>query len=152
MNTEALERLHRIAFSTPNLFTTVIILSFSFFIIYELNFGVLNFTAFSIALALFIPILGIKFDIKRYSFFIAFISISSILINALSKYFNTNPVGIFVAFITTTVLYFTSEAETLKVSIASSVESLLLYPNVATILGVLLGIIFIKFLNREING
>ena len=152
MNTEALERLHRIAFSTPNLFTTVIILSFSFFIIYELNFGVLNFTAFSIALALFIPILGIKFDIKRYSFFVAFISISSILINALSRYLNTNPVGIFVAFITTTVLYFTSEAETLKVSIASSVESLLLYPNVATILGVLLGIIFIKFLSKEING
>ncbi|WP_457548966.1 DUF2070 family protein [Archaeoglobus sp.] len=152
MNTEALERLHRIAFSTPNLFTTMIILCLSFLIIYELKFGILNFIAFSIALALFVPILNTKFNLRRYSFFIAFVSVSTILINTLSKYINTNPVGIFIAFITTTVLYFTSEAEVIKVSIASSVESLLLYPNVATILGVLLGIIFIKFMNREING
>ncbi|WP_456328285.1 DUF2070 family protein [Archaeoglobus sp.] len=152
MNTEGFEKLHKLSFSTPSLFVTLAILSFTVTLMHILNLGVLNFLAFSIILLLLKPVLRIKFNLNRYLFFLTFISISTLLTNAISRYLNVNPSGIFVAFVTTTVLYYMAEAEIIEVLVASFVASFVFYPNPATIVGVFFGIIFINFMNKNING
>lgn len=152
MNTEHLEKLHKIAFSTPSLLTSLVILIFSFVLTYILNLNVLNFLIFAVLLAIFVPLLKTKFELPRYTFFVTFVSIFSIFIDTISRFLNTSPNGIFVAFVTTTVLYFVSESNVIKTSIASTILSLAFYPNLITVLGVFFGIIFIFLMDKEFYG
>lgn len=152
MNTEYFEKLHRIAFSTPRLLTSTTLLILSSMLIYILNLKILNFLSFAIILAILIPLLKTKFEIARYTFFITFISISVILSDTISRFLNTFPNGIFVAFVTITVLYFMSESGIVKTSISSTILSLLFFPKPITVLGIFLGILFIFLMNKEFYG
>jgi len=153
MRTEGLEKLHRITFSTPKILTSLTILGLFLLLAYRFKIGILNFVVFSSILAVSIPILKVKFDLRRYTFFLAFVSLAVILIDIISKPLNTNPIaGIFVAFVSTTVLYFTSESNLIKTGIASLLMSMSISPTPLTVLGTLMGFLFVEAMDRDFDG
>ncbi len=152
MNTKDLERLHRIAFSTPSILKSLPLLIVSFFLIYTLNLNIVNFVFFAVLLAILTPLLKAKFETARYTFFVTFVTLSSILSDSISKVIGSSPNGVFVAFLTSTVLYFVSDSGTIKTLIASTLLSLTLYPKVETLLGIILGVAFILTMDRDFYG
>ncbi len=151
MNTEGLERLHRITFSTPGVAFNVAILLAVLSAVYLLKFDPLRFIAFSIVLAVMFYVFKAKFNFRRYSFFLAFLMTVSLLVDVISRGIRSAPSGIVISFVIVTVLYFLSESDVFGASI-SSLSSLVLYPSPKTLLGVLFGVLFLKYMDREIEG
>ncbi|RLI86619.1 MAG: hypothetical protein DRP01_03835 [Archaeoglobales archaeon] len=152
MKVEGLEKLHRITFSIPSAFTSFAALA-TILIVANKLIDILRFSVFSIALAISIPILNVKFDLKKFMFLLTFFAFSIVLMRATSDLLKTNPVaGIFVSFTLLTVLYFTSESNLIEVTLISSLISLSISTTPLIVLGVLMGVLFVKVMDREFDG
>ncbi len=152
MRVGGLERLHKITFSTPSMLSSLITLVI-IIIVGHRFVDLLKFAIFSIGLAISMPILKVRFDLKKFTFFLTFIMFVVVMINAISRLLRTDPIaGIFVSFVLMTVLYFTSESGLIKVGVFSFLNSLPISPSPKIVIGVVMGLIFIIIINRNLDG
>jgi putative membrane protein len=160
MNTESIESLHSKTFTTPNLATSLVLIVAILLISYPIFRFKLVYScvvAF-ILLALYKPLLKMHMNFKRIAFFVAFLLLSILLLDAITYALrNRCASAVFLSFILLIVLYFASERDIkvvipLSVLFSTAITSLSAINLVSSLIGVLIGLIYLKYVDKDIRG